>query len=118
MPTIEKTKRASIVFDDDGVTVLSAFKRVVRVLSDGETSVLLNEADIDLTPDEVKALFGATIDAHLTATNAACAEAEARANALQADKEALTQALADMIALRDEWRRRYERGRQHGSMNP
>lgn len=108
MPTTEKTKRASIVFDDDGVTVLSAFKRVVRVLSDGETSVPLNEADIDLTPDELRTLFGATIDAHLTETNARAGADTARANAAEARVADLEQQLADMTALRDEWQRRYE----------
>lgn len=108
MPITEKAKRASIVFGDDGAHVVSAFKRVARTLSDGETSVTLDEADIDLTPDEVKALFGATIDAHITETNARADAYTARANALQADKDALTQALADMTALRDDWQRRYE----------
>lgn len=108
MPTLEKTKRATIVFDEDGTTVLSAFKRVEQTLTDGVTSMPLGEADIDLSADEVKALFGATIDAHLTQTNAACAAAEARAAVLEADNASLTQALADMTALRDDWQRRYE----------
>jgi hypothetical protein len=92
----ERTLRASIVFGDDGASVLSAFKTVLTEVRDDD-GVLLSSTrrDVDLTPSEVSTLFGATIDAHLTQTNAAKAAAEA---SVQAEIAAHAAAIAEKDA--------------------
>ena len=78
MAEITKNIGARIVFDDDGVTVLSAFRtEVTRFVNDDGAATEVGRRDVDLTGEELR-LFGATIDAHLTQTNARAATAEAR----------------------------------------
>ncbi len=80
----ERTIGARIVLDEDGTSVLSAFKTVVtEVLDDDGSSLSSARRDVDLDPAEVATLFGATIDAHVTATNAAKSAADRDKAALE-----------------------------------
>lgn len=89
---VERTVGARIVFDTDERSVLSAFKTVVtEILDDDGSRISSTQRDVDLDPREVSSLFGAKIDAHLTATNASLAEAQREKAALEvtlAEKDA------------------------------
>ena len=90
----ERTVSASLVFAEDG-SVLSAFKTVaIEVLDDDGARLSETRRDVDLTPSEVTSLFGAKIDAHLTATNAMLDEA-------RREKVTLESTLATTITEKD-----------------
>lgn len=91
----EVQKSATIVFGDDGVSIVSAFKRVQQFdTNQAGVEFFIGQRDVDLTGAEIKANFGASIDDNLR-------EIRSTMEAAQAQVADLSKQVTDVTAERD-----------------